>query len=73
MFLASTVSLRKGVGPTTTYFREEHVSEALRLAADIVSAHVSNNDVAPDELPLVIRSVHDVLAGCSSRMATVSD
>ena len=36
------------------------------LTADIVAAHVSNNSVAISDIPLVIRSVHDALAGLSS-------
>lgn len=35
------------------------------LTADIVAAHVSNNSVAISDVPLVIRSVHDALAGLS--------
>src|SRR5215467_8083555 len=34
----------------------------LSLAAQIVSAHVSNNDVTPDELPNLINTVHQALA-----------
>jgi len=37
------------------------VSDALRFTADIVAAHVSNNDVARDELPQLIQDVHGVL------------
>lgn len=33
----------------------------LRLACQIVSAYVSNNSVAADELPQVIRTVHNTL------------
>lgn len=33
------------------------------LTADIVSAHVSNNSMSGQELPDLIRSVHDALAG----------
>lgn len=33
------------------------------LTADIVAAHVSNNSVAISDIPLIIRSVHDALAG----------
>jgi predicted transcriptional regulator len=36
------------------------------LTADIVAAHVSNNSVAISDIPLVIRSVHDALAGLAS-------
>lgn len=35
------------------------------LTADIVAAHVSNNSVAISDIPLVIRSVHEALAGLS--------
>jgi predicted transcriptional regulator len=33
------------------------------LTADIVAAHVSHNNVAMGDIPTVIRSVHDALAG----------
>lgn len=33
------------------------------LTADIVAAHVSNNSVAISDIALIIRSVHDALAG----------
>ena len=36
------------------------------LTADIVAAHVSNNSVAISDIPLIIRSVHDALAGLGS-------
>lgn len=39
------------------------------LTADIVAAHVSNNSVAISDIPLVIRSVHDALAGLSGAVA----
>ncbi len=39
------------------------LSETLiALTADVVSAHVSNNVIAVDELPGLIRNVHDALA-----------
>ncbi|MGN7931899.1 MucR family transcriptional regulator [Sphingopyxis sp. 22461] len=37
------------------------------LTADIVAAHVSNNSVAISDIPLIIRSVHEALAGLSSK------
>jgi len=37
------------------------------LTADIVAAHVSNNSVAISDIPLVIRSVHEALAGLASQ------
>ena len=37
------------------------------LTADIVAAHVSNNSVAISDIPLVIRSVHDALAGLGTK------
>jgi len=36
------------------------------LTADIVAAHVSNNSVAISDIPLVIRSVYEALAGLAS-------
>ena len=37
------------------------------LTADIVAAHVSNNSVAISDIPLVIRSVHEALAGLAAK------
>lgn len=43
---------------------ETDMSETLiTLTSDIVAAHVSNNDVAVDELPLLIQNVYGALAG----------
>ena len=44
---------------------EDHET-LVTLTADIVAAHVSNNSVAISDIPLVIRSVHEALAGLSS-------
>ena len=41
----------------------EQNSEYIELAADIVSAYVSNNTVAPAGLPALIRDVHRALVG----------
>ena len=38
-------------------------SDVLGLTAQIVSAHVSNNSVAPDALPSLIQEVYRTLAG----------
>ena len=38
----------------------------LTLTADIVAAHVSNNSVAVNDLPLLIQNVHQALATISS-------
>lgn len=38
------------------------------LTADIVAAHVSNNSVAISDIPLVIRSVHEALAGLDAKV-----
>ncbi|HEV2746895.1 MAG TPA: MucR family transcriptional regulator [Allosphingosinicella sp.] len=35
----------------------------ITLTADIVSAHVSNNSVAVNDLPTLIQNVHDALTG----------
>ena len=53
------------------YFSNERVpmveaaanSDVLGLTAQIVSAHVSNNSVAPDALPNLIQEVYRTLAG----------
>lgn len=38
------------------------------LTADIVAAHVSNNSVAISDISLIIRSVHDALAGLGAKV-----
>ena len=38
----------------------------LTLTADIVAAHVSNNSVAVDDLPVLIQNVYGALAGLGS-------
>ena len=43
---------------------QDNAAEALvSLTADIVSAHVSNNSVAVNDLPVLIQNVHNALAG----------
>jgi predicted transcriptional regulator len=43
---------------------QENTAETLvALTADIVSAHVSNNSVAVNDLPQLIQNVHSALAG----------
>lgn len=44
----------------------EDAETLVTLTADIVAAHLSNNSVAISDIPLVIRSVHEALAGLSS-------
>ena len=45
----------------------------LTLAADIVSAHVSHNAVAADQLPVMIQSVYASLAGLGQAPAQVEE
>ena len=46
----------------------DNLSETLiTLTADIVSAHVSNNSVAVNDLPVLIQNVHTALAALSER------
>jgi len=48
---------------------QDNLSEALiTLTADIVSAHVSNNSVAVNDLPVLIQNVHNALAGLGERI-----
>jgi predicted transcriptional regulator len=47
-------------------------SDVLELTAQIVSAHVSNNAVAPDALPSLIQEVYKTLAGVG-QVPTVLD
>jgi len=42
-------------------------SEIIEMTADIVSAYVGNNSVAPADLPNLIQSVHRALAGVATR------
>ena len=44
--------------------------ELLRLAADIVSAHASNNALPPDQLPELIQKVFSALATAQQSAAT---
>ncbi len=44
-------------------------AEMLELVAEIVSAHVSNNRVAADGLPVLIRDVYQSLAGVGKEEA----
>ncbi len=39
----------------------------ITLTADIVSAHVSNNSVAVNDLPTLIQNVHNALSGLGGR------
>jgi predicted transcriptional regulator len=46
----------------------ENLNETLiTLTADIVSAHVSNNSVAVNDLPVLIQNVHNALTGLGGR------
>ena len=46
---------------------DEATNESLiTLTADIVAAHVSNNTVAVNDLPMLISNVHGALAGLSA-------
>jgi predicted transcriptional regulator len=46
----------------------ENSNETLiTLTADIVSAHVSNNSVAVNDLPTLIQNVHNALSGLGGR------
>jgi predicted transcriptional regulator len=46
---------------------EEAEDILLTLTADIVAAHVSNNSVAVNDLPLLIQNVHGALNGISQQ------
>jgi len=39
----------------------------LTLTADIVAAHVSNNSVAVNDLPVLIQNIHEALNGISGK------
>jgi predicted transcriptional regulator len=43
--------------------------QIITLTADIVSAHVSNNDVEPGRLPALIRDVHQALSTAGQALA----
>lgn len=47
--------------------------EALQLAAEIVSAYVSNNQIAAEDVPSIIRSVHATLGSLGRGIATGTD
>ena len=44
----------------------------ITLTADIVSAHVSNNDVTAADLPELIRNVHDALSAIGTPPAPIA-
>src|SRR4028118_523327 len=47
---------------------QDNFTETLiTLTADIVSAHVSNNSVAVNDLPVLIQNVHNALSGLGAR------
>jgi len=49
---------------------QDNLGETLiTLTADIVSAHVSNNSVAVNDLPQLIQNVHNALAGLGAPKA----
>ncbi len=39
----------------------------ITLTSDVVTAHVSNNNVAVSDLPLIINNVHEALLGLTSK------
>ncbi|ARS27550.1 MucR family transcriptional regulator [Sphingomonas sp. KC8] len=45
----------------------------IELAADIVSAHLSNNMVAMSDVPMLIQSVHQALAAAASGVGSPSE
>ena len=45
----------------------ETTESLITLTADIVSAHVSNNSVAVNDLPNLIQNVHNALTGLGSK------
>lgn len=46
---------------------EDQDDTLITLTADIVAAHVSNNSVAVNDLPVLIGNVHSALAGLGGR------
>ena len=50
---------------------DETTETLITLTADIVSAHVSNNSVAVNDLPQLIQNVHVALTGLGSRPEVV--
>lgn len=51
----------------------DHEEFLATLTADIVSAHVSNNSVSANELPILIQSVYTSLAGLNAAPAIVEE
>ena len=48
---------------------EDAEDTLLTLTADIVAAHVSNNSVAVNDLPILIQNVHSALTGIARQSA----
>lgn len=59
--LSSTVSITKHSPNIQASAMTEQNSDYIELAADIVSAYVSNNTIAPSDLPALIQDVHGAL------------
>jgi len=52
------------------YMSDDVISDSyIELAAEIVSAYVSNNSVAPADLPVLINEIHGALARISTGVA----
>ena len=52
------------------YMSDDAITDSyIELAAEIVSAYVSNNSVAPAELPALINEIHGALARISTGVA----
>ena len=52
---------------------EDNQSAIIEMTADIVSAYVGQNRLAPDELPLLIATVHSALNGLGSTPAAMPE
>lgn len=47
---------------TTTGKKASEVQDILSMTTDIVAAYLSNNTIAADELPVMIKSIHGTLS-----------
>src|SRR3546814_5791707 len=56
-----------------SHVMENNNETLITLTADIVSAHVSNNTVAVNDLPTLIQNVHGALAGAGAAQKPVDE
>jgi predicted transcriptional regulator len=52
---------------------DAETTDLVALTADLTSAHLSNNEVSPEQVPVLIRAIYDALAGLGNVAEPVVD